>query len=161
MNGTQLELPLLPHDGTPFSFLLALRYHLDGFNPDRLQSEKQHHRPVILTVLEKLRTFDGARYHAARALFPEVQTALDQSSTKRESGPQPGVSSPSFRSLQEPQFPLFMPTIASSAPRARGTPVSASSLRLSCNRGLSPRPTSWRLSPLLCVVFAASRAMKP
>lgn len=140
MNGAQLELPLSPHDGTPHSFLLALRWHLDGFNPDRHQVEKRRHAPAILTALQKLRALDYAAYRAARALFPELCCALDQWEPMRENGPQPGVAPDWFLSWQEPLFPLLVPTLAPSAPGARGTPVSAFSLRLPCNRGLTPTP---------------------
>ena len=161
MNGAQLEFALEPHDGTPHSFLRALRCHLDGFNPDRQQVEKQQPRPAILTALRLLRTLDCASYRAARAMFPELRPALDQWEATQESGPQPNIDLPALSSWQEPLFPCFMPTIAPSATGARGTPVSAFSAARVLQPGADAYPTSWRLSLMLPAFFAASRAMRP
>jgi hypothetical protein len=147
MTGAQLELPLVPHDGSPLSFLAALRCYLDGFNPDRAQIEKQRHRVAILTALEKVQALDPAHFHTAKSWFPEVRLPQNLPPMPEENGPKDESPFVDRLAWQEPQFPLLMPNVAPSAPRARGTPVSAlplaaSPLRLSCNRGLSPFPTS-------------------
>ncbi len=143
MNSEQLEFALEPHDGTPLSFLKALRSQLDGFNPDQAQLEHQNHRPVIETALRKLRSHAADQYGAARLLFPGIGNVfdLDGAVSGQENGPEEGLCA-SCLAGQEPQFLLVLPTMAPDARRARGTPVSALPLRLPCNRGLTPFPTS-------------------
>lgn len=142
MSGEQLEFALQPHDGTPLSFLKALRSQLDGFNPDRAQIKKQHARSAILKALQKVRSHVADRYGAARSLFPCIGTVPDVPVINAEENEQEEGLCASCLAGQEPEFPVFMPTMAPDARRARGTPVSALSLRLSCNRELSPFPSS-------------------
>ena len=150
----QLEFTLWPHDGTPLSFLKSLRRQLDGFNPDRAQLEKQYARPVIETALRKLRSHAAEQYGAARSLFPGIGPGFDGSGfdvaamvSANENEQEEGLC-PACLAGQEPELVLVMPTMAPDARRARGTPVSAPSLSVSplelvsCNRGLSPFPTS-------------------
>ena len=143
--GEQLEFALEPHDGTPLSFLKALRAQLDRFNPDRAQIEGQRYRPAIVTALQKLRAHSRDNYGAARALFPGIGTVPDVAVSVgvEDNGLEEGLCA-SCLAGQEPRFPVFMPTMAPDARRARGTPVSAPPLELfvSCNRGLTPCPTS-------------------
>lgn len=140
--GPQGELPLVPHDGTPLSFLAALRRRLDGFNPDRAQSEKGLLRPVIVAALERTRALDAAQFEQARKLFPGVAVPLACPMQEPKCDCEKEAVFDPWLAWQEPQFPLWMPNVAPGASGARGTPVSASSLRLSCNRGLSLFPTS-------------------
>ena len=144
----QLELPLSPHDGTPLSFLRALRRYLDGFNPDRAQLEKQRHRSTLWAAFEKVRAQGEAPYYAARMLFPDVRLAPAPIEAERENSKEEEVQSRDALTQQEPSFPFFFPTIAPSARSARGTPLSAPALSVSpwelvsCNRGLSLFPAS-------------------
>ena len=148
MNGEQLELSLHPHDGTPLSFLMALRRHFDGFNPDRAQIEKYRHRFAIVTALQRVRAHNADRYGMAMLLFPGIGTVPDVPVINAEEAEREESLCPSCLALAEPHLPGLTPTMAPDARRARGTPVSAPALSVSplelvsCNRGLTLFPTS-------------------